>query len=147
MKWLEFTGKVVIAFAIVIVGLLLLYHIGGFRLAGLSHVRRESPVTGRILVTKANLKVLHSTVKQFKMDTGRFPTEAAGLRELIERPSDVTTWEGGGYLEATELPIDAWGNDFIYELRPGSYQQFVIISAGPDEKKGTEDDLLSTDAY
>ena len=29
----------------------------------------------RITTTKANLKILHSAVNQFKMDTGRFPTE------------------------------------------------------------------------
>lgn len=98
----------------------------------------------RITTTKANLKILHSAVNQFKMDTGRFPTEDVGLTELIERPSDVTVWEE--YLETTELPKDGWGNDFIYELYPESGRQFAIRSAGPDGEEGTEDDLLSTDA-
>jgi general secretion pathway protein G len=100
----------------------------------------------RITTTKANLKLLASAVNQFKMDTGRFPTEDAGLKELIEQPSDVTTWEQGGYLETTELPKDGWGHDFIYELNPESGKQFVIKSAGPDGEEGTDDDLLSTDA-
>jgi general secretion pathway protein G len=101
----------------------------------------------RITTTKANLKILHSAVNQFKMDTGRFPTEELGLLELIEQPTDVINWEPGGYLETTELPRDGWGNEFKYELFPESGKQFAIRSFGPDGEEGTEDDLLSTDAY
>jgi general secretion pathway protein G len=100
----------------------------------------------RITTTKANLKILHSAVNQFKMDTTRYPTEELGLMELIEQPTDVINWEPGGYLETTELPLDGWGNEFKYELYPESGKQFVIRSFGPDGEEGTEDDLLSTDA-
>jgi len=101
----------------------------------------------RITTTKANLKILHSAVNQFKMDTGRFPTEDMGLMELIEQPPDVMNWEPGGYLETTDLPLDGWGNEFKYEPFPESGKQFAIRSFGPDKEEGTEDDLLSTDAY
>jgi len=101
----------------------------------------------RITTTKANLKILHSAVNQFKMDTTRYPTEELGLLELIEQPNDVINWEPGGYLETTDLPPDGWGNEFKYELYPESGKQFVIRSFGPDGEEGTEDDLLSTDAY
>jgi len=101
----------------------------------------------RVTTTKANLKALHAAVNQFKMDTGRFPAEDEGLMALIEQPADVTVWEPGGYLETTELPPDGWGNEFIYELFPESGAQFAIRSMGPDGEEGTEDDLLSTDAY
>lgn len=101
----------------------------------------------RVTTTKANLKALAAAVNQFKMDTGRFPAEDEGLLALIEQPSDVTVWEPGGYLETTDLPPDGWGNEFIYELYPESGKQFQIRSMGPDGEEGTEDDLLSTDAY
>jgi general secretion pathway protein G len=101
----------------------------------------------RITTTKANLKALHSAVNQFKMDTNRFPSEDKGLIDLIEQPADVVIWEPGGYLETTEIPPDGWGNEFIFELYPESGKQFVIRSCGPDKEEGTEDDLLSTDAY
>ena len=101
----------------------------------------------RVIITKANLKILHSAISQFKMETGRFPTEDEGLIALIEQPSDVETWEPGGYLETTEINKDGWGNEFIFELYPESGKQFVIRSSGPDGEEGTEDDLLSTDAY
>ena len=104
----------------------------------------------RVTTTKANLKLLHMSVNQFKMDTGRFPAEEEGLAILIEPPSDVENWQPGGYLETTELPKDGWGNDFIFELYPESGKPFVIRSLGADGEEGGEDyetDLLSTDAY
>jgi general secretion pathway protein G len=101
----------------------------------------------RVTVTKSNLKALHAAVNQFRMDATRFPTEDEGLMALIEQPSDVTIWEPGGYLETTELPLDGWGHEFIYETFPGGERQFQIRSMGPDGEEGTEDDLLSTDAY
>ena len=104
----------------------------------------------RVTTTKANLKILHSAVNQFKMDTGRFPTEEEGLMALIEQPSDVISYEPGGYLETTEIAKDAWGQDFIYESFPESGKPFVIKSLGADKEEGGDDydaDLLSTDAY
>ncbi len=104
----------------------------------------------RVTTTKANLKLLHMSVNQFKMDTGRFPAEEEGLAILIEPPSDVENWQPGGYLETTELPKDGWGNDFIFELYPESGKPFVIRSLGADGEEGGEDydaDMLSTDAY
>jgi general secretion pathway protein G len=100
----------------------------------------------RITTTKANLKILHSAVNRFKMDTARYPTEDEGLTALIMQPSDVTTWEPGGYLETTEIPKDGWGNDFVYEAFPESGLPFAIRSWGPDKEPDTDDDLLSTDA-
>jgi len=103
----------------------------------------------RVTTTKANLKMLHNAVTQFRMDTSRFPSEEEGLMALVEQPSDVINYEPGGYLETTEIPKDAWGNEFIYELYPESGKPFVIKSLGADGEEGGEDydtDLLSTDA-
>ncbi len=103
----------------------------------------------RVTTTKANLKLLHAAVNQFKMDTGRYPTEESGLMELVEKPSDVTNYQEGGYLESTDIPKDAWGNEFVYMLNPESGKPFVIISYGADGKEGGEGydaDLYSTDA-
>ena len=102
----------------------------------------------RVRVTKANLKALHAAVNQFKMDTGRYPTDDEGLTVLMERPSDVESWKEGGYLEIPKMPKDGWNTDFIYELSPESGKPFVIKSLGADGKEGGEDynaDILSTD--
>ncbi|AQT69638.1 PilD-dependent protein PddA [Anaerohalosphaera lusitana] len=103
----------------------------------------------RVQTTKSSLKTLHDAVIQFKFETGRYPSEDMGLEELVVEPTDVTGWTPGGYLETTEVPQDAWGNDFVYMRHPDSGKPFVIISYGADGEPGGEDynaDLYSTDA-
>jgi len=103
----------------------------------------------KVTTTKSNLKELHRLVNQFKMDTGRFPTEEEGLYALIEEPSDVEGYQPGGYLETTDVPLDGWKREFIFELYPESGKAFVIISYGADGEEGGEGydtDLYSTDA-
>ncbi len=104
----------------------------------------------RVKTTQANLKVLHEQVQMFKLDTGRYPSEEAGLMELIEEPTDVDDWQPGGYIDSTDLPPDGWKNDFIYQLDPESGKPFVVISYGADGEEGGEDydaDIYSTDAF
>lgn len=101
----------------------------------------------RINTTKASLRTLHSAVLQFKMDTGRYPNELEGLSALIKPPSDVVNYLPGGYLETIGLPRDGWNTEFVYKLSPEINKPFMIISYGPDQKEGGEDDLYSTSAY
>ncbi len=100
----------------------------------------------KVTTTRTNLKTLHSAVQSFRLDTGRYPTEDEGLFALIEAPMDIETYPEEGYLEYTELPLDAWDNEFLFELYPESGKPFVIRSLGPDKELDTEDDLLSTDS-
>jgi general secretion pathway protein G len=103
----------------------------------------------KVTTTKASLKSLHSAVTSFYMDTGRYPTETEGLEVLVVRPSDVTKWQTGGYLDTTTVPKDGWGREFVYRLAPENGKPFVIISLGADGQEGGEGndaDLYSTDA-
>ena len=103
----------------------------------------------KVKTTMASLKVLHNAVLQFKMDTGRYPSEDQGLWELVEEPTDVLDWNIGGYLESTDIPPDAWNNEFDYLLDPGTGKPFVVISYGADNQEGGEGydtDLYSTDS-
>lgn len=102
----------------------------------------------RIKATKASLKVLDDAVTLFKLDTGRFPSEEQGLKELVEKPTDVTTYSEGGYLKTKQVPKDAWGHEFVYHLNPESGQPFEVMSYGSDGQEGGEGkdaDLRSTD--
>jgi len=125
---------------LIILGLLFAVVVGNF----VGHTDKA-----RVITTKASLRSLQTQVNQFKMDTGRFPTEDEGLNALIEQPTDVTGWQPGGYLDTTNIPKDGWGNDFIYEVMPASGKPFVIKSFGADGQEGGEGydaDLLSTDS-
>jgi general secretion pathway protein G len=124
---------------LIILGLLFAVVVGNF----VGHTDKA-----RVITTRASLRSLQTLVNQFKMDTGRFPTEEEGLTALIEQPTDVQNWPAGGYLDTTDIPKDGWGNDFIYELNPTSGRPFVIKSLGADAQEGGEGynaDLLSSD--
>jgi len=117
---------------------------------GQSTIRPADLNKTRVTITKANLRGLHQAVVQFKMDTGRYPTEEEGLMALIKKPPGVANYNSGGYLDSTQLPKDAWGRNFIYRLFPESGKPFVIVSYGADGKEGGQGydaDLRSTDAY
>jgi general secretion pathway protein G len=112
--------------------------------------RTDSPKDPKVRITQATLVVLHEQVRMFKLDTGRFPTQEEGLKALVEKPSDVENWEPNGYLATTQIPKDAWGKEYVYQLKPESGESFVIISYGSDGQKGGEGynaDLYSTDHY
>lgn len=103
----------------------------------------------KVTTTKASLKILHSAILTFKMDTGRYPTDEEGLLVLVEDPGDEG-WEPGGYLLTLELPVDGWKNEFFFELEPASGKAFVIVSFGADGEEsgeGYDTDLASTDAF
>jgi general secretion pathway protein G len=104
----------------------------------------------KVTATQAKMQSLSDAVTMFKLDTGRYPDADIGLIELVEEPTDVEGWTPGGYLKTTEVPLDAWNYEFIYELNPESGKAFVIISYGADGEEGGEGydaDLYSTDAY
>ncbi len=110
--------------------------------------RQQMQVQNSVFQTKEKLKILHSAVLAFQLDTGRLPSEEEGLIAMVENPSDVSNWADGGYLSGAYVPKDNWGRDFIYEVDPGGGVPFVVISYGADGKEGGDGanaDLLSSD--
>jgi len=86
-------------------------------------------------------------LERYRMDVGRYPTEAeGGLEALVRRPPAVPErdWHGP-YLDA--VPVDRWGNPIAYEPpdpdRPDDLEgyTYTLSSAGPDGVPGTPDDI------
>ena len=81
---------------------------------------------------------IKSALGQFEVDNGFFPKS---LQDLVTQPSNAKNWHGP-YLD--KLPVDPWNNPYIYSY-PGKHSanSYDLISAGPDGKEGTEDDIVS----
>jgi general secretion pathway protein G len=81
---------------------------------------------------------IKSALDLYKEDTGHYPLN---LQELVQKGSGVTNWHGP-YFDPPKLPIDAWGNTYIYHY-PGKHNpnSYDLFSAGPDGKEGTPDDI------
>jgi general secretion pathway protein G len=94
----------------------------------------------RIAEAKVQIKNLETALKLFKLDNGFYPATEQGLASLVEKPTVgqiPQKYREGGYLEQRRIPVDPWGNPYIY-LSPGLYGDFDIISYGADGKDGGE---------
>ncbi len=94
----------------------------------------------RITEAKIQIKNLETALKLFKLDNGFYPSTEQGLATLVERPTTgqiPQKYREGGYLEQKKVPLDPWGNPYIY-ISPGVYGDFDIMSYGADGKDGGE---------
>jgi type II secretion system protein G len=92
---------------------------------------------------QADLAVISTTLETYRMLSGVYPSEAQGLKALVEKPAaapEPRRWKQ----QFKTLPKDAWGQDYIYRY-PGKKDPstFEVLSMGPDEKEQTDDDISS----
>jgi general secretion pathway protein G len=79
----------------------------------------------------AQMQMLSTALDTYRLDIGDYPENLAELRA-----STKPGWDGP-YLPR-ELPLDPWGNPYVYE-RPGEGgQPYVIRSYGKDGRPGGE---------
>lgn len=94
-----------------------------------------------------DLKALEACINQYHKTTGTIPTSEQGLYAFVERPAslpDDTPWTP----LLKEVPEDPWGNPYIYQAFPDETpMRAQIISIGPDDTLGTEDDLISEQTF
>lgn len=94
--------------------------------------------------TKAAVQIeaIETALKMYKLDNGVYPSTEQGLQALVEPPTAgklPPKWRKGGYLEKKKVPMDPWGNEFIY-LSPGTQGDYDLSSYGGDGEAGGEDD-------
>lgn len=102
----------------------------------------SAPDKARVTKAITDIRTLEGALKTYKLDSGMYPTTDQGLAALVVKPETDPVpngWQPGGYLEATEVPKDPWGNDYIYrsptEVEGRDYE---IITFGADGKEGGE---------
>lgn len=87
--------------------------------------------TADITAAQAQISNFKTALTAYKLQFKTFPTTAQGLAALI------TNSKGKSFLDATSVPLDPWGNPYIYESDGGSYE---IISYGADGLPGGVDE-------
>lgn len=104
----------------------------------------------RITEAKVQIKNFETALRLFKLDNGFYPATEQGLESLIEKPTTgrhPNNYREGGYLEQRKIPLDPWGNPYIY-ISPGVHGDFDILSLGGDGKEGgdgTDADIKNWD--
>ena len=87
----------------------------------------------RFELTGTQMTNVIQALDMFKLDIGRYPD---ALEDLLVPPGnlpDPKKYQEGGYLK--ELPLDGWGNKFIYR-RTSTTKGFELISYGRDAREG-----------
>src|SRR5262245_1970902 len=62
--------------------------------------------------TRLQIEQLVTALDLFRIDVGRAPSEAEGLRALVEAPAELASWRGP-YLRKREAINDPWGRPFV----------------------------------
>ncbi|BAI80778.1 general secretion pathway protein G [Deferribacter desulfuricans SSM1] len=99
------------------------------------------PDEARVTKAKSDIKTIESALKLYKLDNGMYPTTEQGLSALIKKPEIEPipkNWKNGGYLDANKIPVDPWGNPYIYRSPGDNGRDYEIISLGADGKEGGE---------
>ena len=89
----------------------------------------------------AQIVNMKSALKQYRLDTGVYPTQEQGLFALCEiptRPPVPAKYQDGGYLDSRKVPVDPWNRDYIYLVPGPTGEPFLIISYGSDGEPGGE---------
>lgn len=92
----------------------------------------------KIDAAKVQIRNLETALKLFKMDSGFYPDTQQGLEALTTKPETgrvPAKYREGGYLEQKKIPLDPWGNPYIY-VSPGIHGDYDLISLGSDGKEG-----------
>jgi general secretion pathway protein G len=98
----------------------------------------EKPEKARIVKAKMQIESISTALKEYKLDSGDYPTTEQGLRALVEKPSIgkiPKKYPEKGYFP--KIPKDPWGNEYVY-ISPGEHGDFDLISYGADSEEGGE---------
>jgi general secretion pathway protein G len=82
---------------------------------------------------KAQIDALEKALDQYRLDTGRYPSNELGLNALVTKPAAEPKWNGP-YLKKA-VPLDPWGNPYLYKI-PGQKGDFDLLSYGRDGQAG-----------
>jgi general secretion pathway protein G len=88
----------------------------------------------RAAAAKHDVVALMQSLKLYRLDNGRYPTNEQGLQALVAQPQSApvpSNWKQ--YLD--KLPKDPWGNPYQY-LNPGVHGEIDVFSLGADGQPG-----------
>ena len=92
----------------------------------------------RAAAARQDIAQLMQALKLYRLDNGRYPSNAQGLQALVAKPAQEPVppnWKPGGYLDSSTVRKDPWGNPYQY-LNPGLHGEIDVMSFGRDGQPG-----------
>ena len=99
----------------------------------IKHLRKAKTETAKVQV-----QALAAAVDSFHLDNGRYPTNAEGLKVLIDRPGAAPAWDGP-YIQRRDSLMDPWSTPYLYKT-PGHAGEFDVYTLGSDHREGGDGD-------
>ncbi len=93
----------------------------------------------RFAKATADISTIDGVLEHYKLDTGSYPTSDEGLQALVTNVTNNERWNGP-YIK-NQVPMDPWGNPYLYRMPGENGLDYDIYSAGPDKQPGTQDDI------
>jgi len=92
-----------------------------------------------VTTARAQIDAFDKALQAYRIDMGRFPSQAEGLRALVVAPGSEPRWRGP-YLK-DNVPIDPWGTPYQYRYPSTRGKDYDVLSLGRDRApSGSGDD-------
>lgn len=103
----------------------------------------------KINAAESQINIFSTALDAYQLDNDNYPSSEQGLKALVVKPDTPpvpNSWKGP-YL-ANEIPLDPWGNKYIYKC-PGDHNEnsYDLSSYGPDGKAGGGDDITNWQSF
>lgn len=113
-----------------------------FKQAGV--VEKRKSVNTKMLFAQRSVDALAEALGRYKFHCGCYPTsEDGGLDALAAKTSRYPGWLGPYAGSWGKIIPDPWKRPYVYE--PTTNGNPVVLSLGPDGKRGTADDVLPSE--
>ena len=83
---------------------------------------------------RSQLDAFDKALQAYRIDTGRFPSAAQGLKALVVQPPDEARWHGP-YMR-DDIPVDPWGGVYQYRSPGTGSKEYDLLSYGRDRAPG-----------
>lgn len=91
-----------------------------------------------VKAARAQINGLEKALDIYRLDNGHYPSTEDGLNALTAKPSSEAKWNGP-YLSKA-VPLDPWGNAYVYRNPGANGADYDLISYGKDGKPGGTDE-------
>ncbi|HEX4053972.1 MAG TPA: type II secretion system major pseudopilin GspG [Tepidisphaeraceae bacterium] len=93
----------------------------------------------QIKAATGEVSLFKTALGMFEIDNGRYPTSEEGIGALVNNPGNLPNWHKT--LDTNTAPVDPWGHPYIYRCPGTNGNDYDLLSAGPDGREGTPDDI------
>jgi general secretion pathway protein G len=86
----------------------------------------------------SDVEAISMQLRTYEMLNYRMPTTEQGLKALVSQPTTEPRPRRWKQLMKT-VPVDPWGNEYVYRIPGKGGATFEIYSLGPDGKESDDD--------